>query len=163
ESVHAYDVANETRRQGKAILIAVSHSGATPTTNRAAARAKRAGSRVLGICGLPDSPLEDIADDVLVIGSTHDRSWANTMSYTAQLSAFAALASEIRPGLPDLDGAIRGISRRVRTALSTDRKVRALARSVARADRITFLGASWDEITALEAALKIRETCGLSA
>src|SRR5437016_14167454 len=85
------------------------------------------------------------------------------MSSTSQLSAVAALSSEIRPGIPDLDRAIRGISRRVRTALSTDRKVRALARSVARADRITFLGASWDEITALEAALKIRETCGLSA
>ena len=163
ESVQAYDVAHATHLSRGATLVAVSHSGNTPTTNRAAARAKRAGLQVLGVCGLPGSPLEDIVDDVLVIGSTHDRSWANTMSYTSQLAAFSALASQIQPSLPGLDRGIRGISKRLRTALSTDRKVRALARSVARADRITFLGAAWDEISALEAALKIRETCGLSA
>jgi glucosamine--fructose-6-phosphate aminotransferase (isomerizing) len=163
ESVHAYDVAHETNPSENATLVAVSHSGTTPTTNRAAARAKRAGLRVLGVCGLSGSPLEDIADDVLVIGSTHDRSWANTMSYTSQLSAFAALASQVQPNLPNLDRGIRHISGRLRRAFSTERKVRALARSIARADRITFLGAGWDEITALEAALKIRETCGLSA
>jgi glucosamine--fructose-6-phosphate aminotransferase (isomerizing) len=163
ESVQAYDVANERKLPGNATLVAVSHSGTTPSTNRAAVRAKRAGWRVLGVCGLPGSPLEEIADDVLVLGSTHDRSWANTMSYTSQLSAFAALASQNQPGRSDLDRGIRGISNRLRTALSTDRKVRALARSTARADRITFLGAGWDEITALEGALKIRETCGLNA
>lgn len=160
EAVHAYDVAFGTKPSRNATLLAVSHSGTTPTTNRAAARAKRAGRRVLGVCGLSGSPLEDIADEVLIIGSSHDRSWANTMSYTSQLSAFAALASQIQP---DLNRGIRGISGRLRTALTSDRKVRALARSVARADRITFLGAGYDEITALEAALKIRETCGLSA
>jgi glucosamine--fructose-6-phosphate aminotransferase (isomerizing) len=163
ESVHAYDVAHETNPSRSATLVAVSHSGNTPTTNRAAARAKRAGLRVLGVCGLPGSPLEDIADQVLVIGSMHDRSWANTMSYTSALSAFAALASQVEPKLPGLARGIRGISKRMRTALTTDREVRALARSVARADRITFLGAGGDEITALEAALKIRETCGLTA
>src|SRR3989304_3462488 len=60
--------------------------------------AEAAGGGVLGMSGPPATPMQGIADRTLVIGSTHDRSWANTMSYTTQLTAFAALAA--RPGGP---------------------------------------------------------------
>ncbi|HLB67633.1 MAG TPA: SIS domain-containing protein, partial [Thermoplasmata archaeon] len=58
EAVHAYDVLHGPSVVRRATVVGVSHSGATETTNRALVRSKRAGARVLGLCGLPDSPME---------------------------------------------------------------------------------------------------------
>jgi glucosamine--fructose-6-phosphate aminotransferase (isomerizing) len=163
EAVHAYDLANRGPPRGKPAVLGVSHSGSTPMTNRALGRAKRAGSQVLGISGLPGSRMEGIVDRTLVIGSTHDRSWANTMSYTTQLTAFAVLAAKRREDWADVKRGVAGIPRAMRTTLLTESAIRRLGRRVAGRERVTFLGSGLDEITALEAALKIRETCGLSA
>ena len=162
-AIHAYDFAERSFPGTKATVVGVSHSGSTPTTNRALARAKKAGNRVAGICGLSGSRMEDLADDVLVIGSTHDRSWANTMSYTTQLASFAALAVQVQPDWTDVDRGISQLPAVLEKALNAEKAVRVLSRRFARKDRITFLGSHWDEITALEAALKIRETCGVTA
>jgi len=163
EAVHAYDLANRPYPPGTATILGVSHSGTTPTTNQALARAKRAGHRVVGVCGLPGTKMEEIVRRTLVIGSMHDRSWANTMSYTTQLAAFAALASHQSRDRVDLTRAISKMPQVIRKTLETERAIRGIARPIARRDKITFLGAGFDEITAFEAALKIRETCGLTA
>ena len=163
EATQAYDLAYGPSLPQKATILGVSHSGSTPTTNRALSRAKKAGLRTLGLCGLPDSAMERFADEVLVIGSTHDHSWANTMSYTTQLVAFAGLAAQIAETWPEVAAKIRSLPRVLQIALRTEPAVRRLARRVAHKDRVTFLGSGWDEITALEAALKIRETCSLPA
>ncbi|MGI0148054.1 MAG: SIS domain-containing protein, partial [Thermoplasmata archaeon] len=162
EAVPAYDLAHGPVPR-RATLVGVSHSGSTPTTNRALARAKRVGLRTAGLCGLPNSEMERIVDDTLVIGSVHDRSWANTMSYTSQLAAFAALAERRAGGAGDIGRGIRSLSRAVRETLRTEGAIRRLASRLARRNRVTFLGTGWDDITALEAALKIRETCSLTA
>jgi glucosamine--fructose-6-phosphate aminotransferase (isomerizing) len=163
EAIHAYDLVYGPLPPRKSTILGVSHSGSTPMTNRALARAKRARLRVLGVCGLPDSNMGKIVDRNLVIGSTHDRSWANTMSYTTQLTAFATLASQQRRDWVDVTRGITRMPQVIRNALQTERAVRGAARGVARHERVTFLGAGFDEITAFEAALKIRETCGLTA
>jgi glucosamine--fructose-6-phosphate aminotransferase (isomerizing) len=163
EAVHAYDLANRPLPSGRPTILGVSHSGTTPTTNQALARAKRAGHRVLGVCGLPDTKMEEIVRRTLVIGSMHDRSWANTMSYTTQLAAFAALASHQRRDRVDLTRGVSRMPQVIRKTLETERAIGEIARPIARRDKITFLGAGFDEITAFEAALKIRETCGLTA
>jgi len=107
--------------------------------------------------------MADTADHILVIGTTHDRSWANTMSYTTQLIAFASLAAQQRGDWAAVTRGIARLPRLMRETLLTESAIRRLARRVARHDKITFLGAGLDEITVFEAALKIRETCGLTA
>lgn len=163
-SVHAYDLLHAPPAGRDVAVLGVSHSGSTPTTNRALSRARRSGAKVLGLCGVADTPMSEIAHETLVIGSTHDRSWANTMGYTTQLSAFASLAAqlggaswrEVERGLSQLPRALNG-------ALECELAVRHIARAVASRGHVTFVGSGLDEITALEAALKIRETCSLSA
>ena len=162
EAVQAFDLAYGPAPR-KAAILGVSHSGSTPTTNRALARAKRAGLRTIGMCGLPDSRMEGIVDDVLVIGSKHDRSWANTMSYTTQLSAFAALASLRGRGTGPPRRVVQSLPALVRKALLTESPIRRLAARLLRLERVTFLATGLDEVTTLEAALKIRETCGVTA
>ena len=163
EATHAYNIAFGPLPPGRPTILGVSHSGATPMTNRALARGKRAGLRTLGVCGLPNSDMEGIVDRPLIIGSTHDRSWANTMSYTTQLIAFASLAAQQREDWADVTRGITRLPQLMRKTLLTESAIQTLARRVARHDKVTFLGAGLDEITALEAALKIRETCGLTA
>jgi len=164
EAMHAYDLAyGPFAPPPGASVLGVSHSGSTPTTNRALVRARKSGHRTLAICGLPNSEMEDIADETLVIGSVHDRSWANTMSYTTQLTAFASLAAQRMRGQTDIVEGLRALPRVVEKALGCEASIGRLARRVARAAHVTFLGSGWDHVTVLEAALKIRETCSLSA
>lgn len=164
EAVQAYDLHRFLPSPARTTVIGVSHSGNTPTTNRALRRARHAGARIVGICGLPDTPMEALTDATLAIGSVHDRSWANTMSYTTQLAAFGAIATYL--GNRDwtrVSKALHRLPEALDWALRCEPMVRRLARSVASRDRVTFLGGGLDEITALEAALKIRETCSMPA
>lgn len=164
EAIHAYDLAFGESVPRGAVVLGVSHSGATLTTNRALRRARRTGLRTIGLCGLDDSDMERETSSTWTIGSTHDRSWANTMSYTSQLAAFAALATKIhRDSLLGLHQVIRRLPIVVSKTLTCETEIRRLARSVARRERLTILGSELNEITVLEAALKIRETCSLPA
>jgi len=163
-AVHAYDLAYGSVVPANATVLGVSHSGSTPSTNRALRRVRARGCRTIAMCGLPDSPMERVADQTLVIGSTHDRSWANTMSYTTQLTAFAGVASRLKSHVaPSIESSLRGIPRSLEKTLASESQVRRLATRIARVERVTFLGSDLDEITAFEAALKIRETCSLPA
>src|SRR5437899_11100154 len=95
-AIHAYDLAYGSSVPANATVLGVSHSGSTPTTNRALRRAHRRRSRTLAVCGRPGSALERVADRRLAIGSTHDRPSPNTQSYTTPLTAFAARRSPSR-------------------------------------------------------------------
>lgn len=164
EAAHAYDLVHGNAPGEESAVIGVSHSGSTSTTNRALAVARRSGARALALCGLPASPMEEVADQVLVIGTTHDHSWANTMSYTTQLTAFAWLASQVGgEGGAEVGTEIETLPTRIQKTLGCEAAVKRLAKRVAARDRVTFLGSGLDDITALEAALKIRETCSLPA
>lgn len=163
-AVHAFDLRHGGLPDGAEAVLAISHSGSTATTNKAVKLARRGHLRTLALCGMPGSPLEDVAEATLVIGTTHDRSWANTMSYTTQLTALAYLARNAGDGLHGVGpGSLSGIPRLLRTPLRLEASLRRLARRIAREDRVTFLGTGLDAITALEGALKIRETCGMTA
>lgn len=162
QAVHAYDLLHGFAVPGDATVLGVSHSGATSTTNQALALARRSGATTRALCGIPGSRMAEVAEETLVIGSEHDHSWANTMSYTTQLAAFARLAESSASGSRELfpDG-LEGLPGLVKKALACESAVRRLAKRVASRARVTFLGSGLDEITALEAALKIRETCSL--
>ena len=160
-AVPAYDLLHGVDVPVGTTVLAVSHSGSTRTTNQALERVGAAGVHTVGMCGIPESAMEAIADRTLVIGSTRDASWANTMSYTSQLTALACLAMRVAGNRWDpLEDALGRLPRSLRKALECETAVRRMARSVVKRDRVTFVGSGLDAITALEAALKIRETCG---
>ncbi len=164
EGVHAYDLLHGNPPGDESTVLGVSHSGSTSTTNRALALVRRSGAKALALCGLPESPMEELADQVLVIGSTHDHSWANTMSYTTQLTAFAWLASHVSGETgAGIASEIGTLPERIQKTLGCAAAAKRLAKRLAARDRITFLGSGLDDITALEAALKIRETCSMPA
>ncbi len=163
-AVHPYDLLHGYILPANATVLGVSHSGATSTTNQALALARRSGVATRGLCGLPGTRMAEVAEELLVTGSVHDHSWANTMSYTTQLAAFARLAEAVseepREMFPD---GLDGLPALLEETLACEARVRRLAKRVAGHSRVTFLGSGLDEVTALEAALKIRETCSFPA
>lgn len=161
-AIPAYDLLHGFALPPDCTVLGVSHSGATSTTNDAMALARRSGASTRGLCGLPGSRIAEVADEVLVIGSVHDHSWANTMSYTTQLTSFARLAESVASNPEELfPSGVETIPGVLRATLACEPRARRLSTRIGTSARVTFVGSGLDEITALEAALKIRETCSL--
>src|SRR2546425_4897001 len=101
-AIHAYDLAYGPFVPAKATVLGVSHSGSTPTTNRALRRAHRRGCRTLAVCGLAGSAMGRVADRTVGIGPAPPPAGGDTMSYTTPLPALPALSPQTRtkPGPP---------------------------------------------------------------
>src|SRR5205814_5778087 len=80
----------EPRRDAD-ILVAVSHEGETRLTLEAA---RAWAGPVWLITGKPDSPLGELADEVVVATPEVEKSWCHTASYTCAVAAIAALHGE---------------------------------------------------------------------
>jgi glucosamine--fructose-6-phosphate aminotransferase (isomerizing) len=118
-------------------LVVVSHEGDTPLTLEAA---QAFGGPVWLVTGKPDSPLGELADEVLVATPEIEQSWCHTASYACAVATIAALHGEEVGGLPGL----------VERALEH-------REPVSSHERWLVAGAGRDWPTAQEAVLKLRE------
>jgi fructoselysine-6-P-deglycase FrlB-like protein len=125
------------------LMVCVSHEGDTPVTVEAAEAFF--GPKWL-VTGAADSPLADLADEVIVAAPEIEESWCHTASYTCAVAAIAALRGEDIGWLP---GAVEA-------AL-------AFSEPVPEQSKILVAGAGRDWPTAQEAVLKLREGAWVSA
>src|SRR6476661_4017991 len=105
-------------------LVVVSHEGDTQLSLEAA---RAFDGPVWLVTGKPDSPLGELADEVVVATPEVEKSWCHTASYTCAVATIAALHGEEVGGLPGL------------------------------VERSLVAGAGRDWPTAQEAVLKLRE------
>jgi len=131
------------RPQEADVLVVVSHEGDTPLSLEAA---RAFSGPVWLITAKPESPLGELADEVVVATPEVERSWCHTISYTCAVTALAALHGEDVAWLPD---AVSG-------ALEKREPVSAHERWV-------VAGAGRDWPTAQEAVLKLREGAHVAA
>jgi fructoselysine-6-P-deglycase FrlB-like protein len=125
------------------LLVAVSHEGDTPLTLEAA---KAFDGPVWLVTGKPESPLGELADEVIVATPEVEESWCHTVSYTCAVAALAALNGDDIAWLPDA----------VAKALKEREPVSAH-------ERFLVAGAGRDWPTAQEAVLKLREGAHVAA
>jgi glucosamine--fructose-6-phosphate aminotransferase (isomerizing) len=123
------------------ILVAVSHEGGTAVTLEAA---RAWPGPVWLITGKADSPLGELADEVIVATPEIEESWCHTASYTCAVAAIAALHGEDVSWLPDAVVAAQGFE-------------------PSRHERFLVAGAGRDWPTAQEAVLKLREGAYVAA
>jgi glucosamine--fructose-6-phosphate aminotransferase (isomerizing) len=125
------------------LLVAVSHEGTTPLTLEAARAFE---GPVWLVTGAEESPLAEVAEEVVVATPEVEKSYCHTASYTCAVAALAALRGEDVSGLP--------------VAVE-----RALAEEIEASDHERFLvvGAGRDWPTVKEAALKLREGAFVAA
>jgi glutamine---fructose-6-phosphate transaminase (isomerizing) len=139
-------------------FIVISQSGRSPDLLMSATAVKAAGAMVIALTNNTDSPLAELADIVLPVHAGPETSVAATKSYIATLCAIAHLVAEwaddhaLRSALPGLGDALR-------EAWGADWS-QALP-LFAKAPSMYVLGRGLTYAVAQEAALKLKETCGL--
>lgn len=145
---------------GHALCIAISQSGRSPDLLSTVAAQQAAGGHVVALVNDIESPLAQMADTLVPLSAGPERSVAATKSYITALAALAALVAEWRE-----DAALRDAVARLPQALA---RAWALdwpeAESMLQpATNLFVIGRGLGLGIAQEAALKLKETCGLHA
>ncbi|RIJ18027.1 glutamine--fructose-6-phosphate transaminase (isomerizing) [Henriciella mobilis] len=165
------DIASEFRYRDPALprtgglAIFVSQSGETADTLAALRYCKAQGLKTAAVVNVPTSTIAREADLVLPTLAGPEIGVASTKAFTAQLSALAAVAisagraremlsrdAEIR-----LVRALTELPRLISTTLALDERIEALARDIAKATDVIYLGRGVHYPIALEGALKLKE------
>jgi len=145
-----------------ATAICLSQSGRSPDIVEYMRGASEMGARTLAVTNDPASPLARAADDVLLLHSGPERSVAATKTYTAQLTVLSLLvtAAAVHKRLIDAHQALPDLIGR---ALNGDGGIQEVAAKYRRMDECITISRGYNFATALEAALKLRETSAIGA
>jgi glucosamine--fructose-6-phosphate aminotransferase (isomerizing) len=140
----------------RALVIGISHEGATAATNRALEAARAAGSIVALITVDPRSPGAALADHVVATAEL-DQSWCHTVGYVSPLLAAGAVAGFMT------GAGIRGLADAAADCLAAGLEPGAVAATeraaagLAGADRIVVVASGVDRPAGRELVLKIEE------
>ncbi|MFT3791934.1 MAG: SIS domain-containing protein [Rudaea sp.] len=143
-----------------ALYIAISQSGGSPDLVRAAEGAKRAGAHVVALVNVEESPLAKAADTVVPLRAGPELSVAATKSYLCALSALIHIAARWK-GDEALFAALQATPAAMRATWAMDWS--SLVDGLVEANNLFVVGRGLGLGAAQEAALKLKETCGLHA
>jgi glutamine---fructose-6-phosphate transaminase (isomerizing) len=143
EAVQALELVLRPERDAD-LLVVVSHEGSTHMTLQAA---RGWSGPIWLVTGTAESPLAELAEEVVVCAPELETSWCHTASYTAAVAALAALRGEDISWYPS---AVADMLAGPRFAVSEH-------------ERWLVAGAGRDWPTAQEAVLKLREGAHVAA
>jgi glucosamine--fructose-6-phosphate aminotransferase (isomerizing) len=143
-----------------ALCLVISQSGQSPDLLAAADAARSAGALVVALVNDENSSLAERADHVIPLRAGVESSVAATKSHIASLAAILHLVAEWR-GDDELRKALAILPEELEEAWRLDWQP-AVA-SLAHARNLFVLGRGLGLCVAQEAALKLKETCGLHA
>jgi glucosamine--fructose-6-phosphate aminotransferase (isomerizing) len=141
-AMQALELVIEPQQEGD-LLVAVSHEGDTPLTLEAAQAFR---GPVWLVTAKPESPLGELAEEIVVATPEIEESWCHTASYTCAVASLAALRGDDVSWLADA------------VADALERR-----EPVSDHERFVIAGAGRDWPTAQEAALKLREGAYVAA
>ncbi len=142
------------------VLIALSQSGKSPDIVTAMDAAKRAGAFTIAFVNVTDSPLAQLADEVLPLQAGPERSVAATKSYLATVAGIVALVAAWSNDTA-LTSALADLPALLTRAWDLDWS--AAAAKLVTARDLYVIGRGVGFGAAQEAALKLKETCSLHA
>ncbi|GAA1954256.1 glutamine--fructose-6-phosphate transaminase (isomerizing) [Kitasatospora viridis] len=170
------EVASEFRYRdpildARTLVIAISQSGETMDTLMALRHAREQGARVLAICNTNGSTIPRESDAVLYTHAGPEVAVASTKAFLTQLVACYLVAlylGQVRGTKwgDEIYAVIKELSeapKQVEQVLRTMEPVRELARSLADARSVLFLGRHVGFPVALEGALKLKELAYMHA
>ncbi len=149
------------------LVVAISQSGQSPDVVAVVEAARRSGALTVAITNEPASPLAAAAELSLRIHAGRELAVPATKTYVTELAVVAALANAVRStdaltaGLAALPAELRDTIARTREWLVGPGATAVDA--FAAADRALLVSRGFNLATALELALKLKETCGLFA
>jgi glutamine---fructose-6-phosphate transaminase (isomerizing) len=147
------------------LVVALSQSGATPEILTTCSAVRSAGATVVGITNEPASPIADVTDVLLSTDAGPERAVPATKTMTAQMLSVATVAAALGSGALSGDGGpgTQGLPKAVSTILADPTPAQQLAGRWAASDRLVVAGRGLAYASALEIALKVKETTGILA
>ncbi|HZW14913.1 MAG TPA: SIS domain-containing protein [Brevundimonas sp.] len=149
----------EPRLRG-AVCIAISQSGQSPDLVASVAAARAGGAFVIALVNADGSRLAQVADVTVPLHAGAETSVAATKTFIASLSALAQLIGHWS-GDTDLVRALEALPGQLDEAFQRDWS--AALDTLVRAQSLYVVGRGPGYAAAREAALKLKETCGLHA
>jgi len=153
------------------LVVAISQSGETADTLEAVRFAKAQRARVLAICNTNGAQIPRESDAVLYTHAGPEIGVASTKAFLAQVAAveLVGLALAEARGTKYGDEIVReydalmAVAERVEAVLTSHDHVRAIARQIADAKAVLFIGRHVGYPVALEGALKLKELAYMHA
>jgi glutamine---fructose-6-phosphate transaminase (isomerizing) len=152
-----YEAATDLRGT---LMLTISQSGASPDLLAVVSHAREAGARIVALVNAPDSPLAQLADELLPLHAGPERSVAATKSYIASLAAIVQLVAEWSGDRP-LGAALEQAPQQLARAWQLDWS--AALSALTKTNSLYVIGRGLGLGIAQEAALKLKETCALHA
>jgi len=143
-----------------AVCLAISQSGKSPDLLASVEAAKAGGAFVVAMVNVEDSPLAALADEVAPLHAGPELGVAATKSYIATLAAIAQLIG-YWTGDDDLLAELEGLPDLLDRAWALDWSP--AVEHLSPAHNLFVIGRGVGFAIAQEAALKLKETCGLHA
>ena len=159
-SAPVYDTPIDLRQ---CLVVGISQSGETPDVAEYVAHARRAGARTVAITNDDDSLLARQADTVLATHAGHERAVAATKTYTSQLAVLALFWATWCDDAGLLGALQTDVPEAMRAALSLDAEIAEIAQWLRFSERLLVTARGYNFATALEAALKFKETSYIAA
>jgi glucosamine--fructose-6-phosphate aminotransferase (isomerizing) len=155
----------------KTLIIAISQSGETMDTLMATRYAKEQGASVLAICNTQGATLARESDAVIYTHAGPEVAVASTKALTAQMSAVYLLALYLAQSrksmsvadLSELGKDLLKLPAKVTETLASLEEVVVLAKQMANAKTVLFLGRNVGFPVAMEGALKLKELAYIHA
>jgi len=143
-----------------AVVLAISQSGASPDLLAAVSSARAAGAHIVALVNAQDSPLAQLADDLIPLHAGTECSVAATKSYIASLAAIVQLVANWTRDA-QLAAALQQAPELLERAWQLDWS--AAVTHLTAANNLYVIGRGLGLAIAQEAALKFKETCGIQA
>jgi len=143
---------------GDTLVVSVSQSGSTEEIVETQAWARGCGAATVAVTNVAGSPLAEQADLALVTQAGPELAVPATKTYLTQLVAMAVLGSALAPVEAGLDAVLPRVADEVERLVSVT-PTATVVDALAAAEHVVVSGRGLVMGTALEAALKLEETC----
>ena len=153
------------------LVVAISQSGETADTLEAVRHARQQGAKVLAICNTNGAQIPRESDAVLYTHAGPEIGVAATKTFVAQIAAAELVGLALAQARGTKYGdeiaaefrSLAAMPEQIKKTLEVGEQVRAIAREIAQAKAVLFLGRHVGYPVALEGALKLKELAYMHA
>ena len=146
-----------------ALVLGISQSGAATDVIEVVRRARESGALTACITNEAGPELTQAAEFSLSIGAGEEVGVAATKTYTGTLALLGLFSTALDTSRPERGEHLRRAADFMEQALGLDDAVHHLVEKYADLSGCVILGRGYNHATAADLALKLTETCGLSA
>ncbi|MEA4908578.1 MAG: SIS domain-containing protein [Chloroflexi bacterium] len=138
------------------LVLGISQSGQSPDLVAVLTEARRQGVPTAAITNCPDSAMAETSDHVIPLMAGVETAVAATKTYTAQLTALAALSAILRQDDERLEQ-LAGVPDAIRAIFEREENIARLAERFRYMQRCVVIGRGLNYATAFELSIKMKE------